>query len=173
MKSIFSILCIAFVSISIHAQSQVELLLQDAEKFNEAFIKGDFETYVDMTIPSVVEVAGGKEIMINNAKASYEMTTKGGMIYESIKPLKPSKFMFAEKDLQSILPQTIITKIGDTRISQKVYFLASSSDEGKTWTFLNLEPYDTASIKTYVPSYTEDVEIPAAEQPELIDNNKK
>ncbi len=78
--------------------------------------------------------------------------------------------MFAGRDLQSILPQIIITKIGETKVSQKVYFLASSSDEGKTWTFLNLEPYDAASIKTYVPSYTGDTEIPAAHQPELIKN---
>ena len=170
MKRIFSILFIAFVSMSISAQSQVELLLQDAKEFNAAFLKGDFDTYVDMTIPSVVEVAGGKEVMVTNAKASYDMTTKSGLAYESIEPLKPSKFMFAGRDLQSILPQTIVTKIGKTKISQKVYFLASSSDEGKTWTFLNLEPYDTASIKTYVPSYTGDIEIPAAEQPELIED---
>ncbi len=159
-----------FISISIHAQSQVELLLQDAKQFNAAFLKGDFDKYVDMTIPSVIEIAGGKEIMVTNAKASYEMVTKSGLAYESIEPLKPSKFMFAGRDLQSILPQTIITKIGKTKISQKVYFLASSSDEGKTWTFLNLEPYDTASIKTYVPAYTGDIEIPTAEQPELIED---
>ena len=170
MKRIFSILFMTFISVSIYAQSQVELLLRDAKEFNAAFLKGDFDAYVDMTIPSVIEVAGGKEVMVTNAKASYEMTTKSGLAYESIEPLKPSKFMFAGRDLQSILPQRIITKIGKTKISQKVYFLASSSDEGKTWTFLNLEPYDTESIKTYVPGYTGDVEIPVAEQPELIED---
>ena len=170
MRSIFSTLFITFISFSIHAQSQVELLLEDARKFNEAFLKGDLEKYIDMTIPSVIEVAGGKEVMVTNAKASLEMTTKSGLTFESIDPLKPSKFMFAGKDLQSILPQIIITKVGETKISQKVYFLASSSDEGKTWTFLNLEPYDTVSIKTYVPSYTGDIEIPTADQPELIKN---
>ena len=170
MKSIFSIILITFISFSIHAQSQVEMLLEDVKKFNEAFLKGDFDKYVDMTIPSVIEVAGGKEVMVTNAKASYEMTIESGLAYESIDPLKPSKFMFAGNDLQSILPQVIITKIGETKISQKVYFLASSSDEGKTWTFLNLEPYDTASIKTYVPTYTGDIKIPTADQPELINN---
>ena len=74
MKSIFSILFIAFISISISAQSQVELLLKDAKEYNAAFLKGDFETYVGMTIPSVIEVAGGTEVMVTNAKASYEMT---------------------------------------------------------------------------------------------------
>ena len=170
MKNFFSILFMIFVSLSIHAQSQVELLLKDAKEFNKAFLSGDFEKYIDLTIPSVIEVAGGKEVMVSNAKASYEMTTKSGITFESINPLKPSKFMFAGRDLQSILPQTIITKMGENKISQKVYFLASSSDEGKTWTFLNLEPYDAASIKTYVPSYTGDIEIPAAHKPELIEN---
>ncbi|MFT4534477.1 MAG: hypothetical protein ACI9P5_001837 [Saprospiraceae bacterium] len=170
MRSIFSILFITFISFSIHAQSQVELLIEDARRFNAAFLKGDLDKYIDMTIPSVIEIAGGKEVMVANAKASFEMTTKSGLTFESIEPLKPSKFMFADKDLQSILPQIIITKVGETKISQKVYFLASSSDEGKTWTFLNLEPYDTVSIKTYVPSYTGDIEIPTADQPEVIKN---
>jgi hypothetical protein len=123
-----------------------------------------------MTIPSVIEVASGREVLITNAKTSYEKTTKSESTFESIDPLKPSKFMFAGRDLQSILPQTIITKIGETKVSQKVYFLASSSDEAKSWTFLNIEPYDTASIKTVVPSYTGDIDIPAADQPEVIKN---
>jgi len=172
MKSILSIVFMTLLSLSVNAQSQVELLLQDAKKFNKAFLEADFETYIDMTIPSVIEVAGGRDIMLTNAKESYEMTTKSGLKYESVEPLKPSKFMFAGRDLQSILPQTILTKIGETMISQKVYFLASSSDEGKTWTFLNLEPYDTASIKTFVPEYTGDIEIPEAEQPQLLETKQ-
>lgn len=169
MNKILSILLFTVITCSLQAQSQVETLLNDAKFFNTFFIKGDFDKYIDMTIPSVVETAGGKEIMVTNARESFEMTTKSGLIYESIEPLKPSKFMFAGKDLQSILPQNIITKIGETRISQKVYFLASSSDEGKTWTFLNLEPYDTESIKTFVPNISEEIEVPPSEVPVVVE----
>ena len=170
MNKILSILLFTVIACSLQAQSQVETLLNDAKKFNVFFIEGNFDEYIDMTIPSVVEIAGGKEIMVTNAKESFDMTTKSGLVYESIEPLKPSKFMFAGKDLQSILPQNIITKIGETRISQKVYFLASSSDEGKTWTFLNLEPYDTESIKTFVPNISEELEVPVSETPVVVED---
>jgi hypothetical protein len=169
MNKILNLLIFTVIACSLHAQSQVETLLNDAKKFNSFFIEGDMDKHIDMTIPSVVETAGGKEIMVANAKESYEMTTKSGVIYETIEPLKPSQFLFAGKDLQSILPQNVITKIGDIRISQKVYFLASSSDEGKTWTFLNLEPYDTESIKTFIPNVSKDLEIPASEVPVVLD----
>ncbi len=75
-----------FISLSIQAQSQVELLLGGAKEFNEAFLSGDFDKYIDLTIPSVIEVAGGKEVMVANAKASYEMMTKSGITFESINP---------------------------------------------------------------------------------------
>ena len=43
------------------------------------------------------------------------------------------------------------------------YFLASSNDDGQTWTFVDLEPYDQESIKTFVPSFSGELEIPKVE----------
>jgi len=169
MTRVFTILFIALVSTSIKAQTQVEALINDAKEFNAAYLNADFESYVDMTIPSVTELAGGKEIMMENTKSSYNLLAKSGTATLSIDPLKPHKFMFAGRYLQAILPQKIIQQIGETKFSKTVYYLANSADEGKTWTFLDLEPYDSESIKTFVPSVNDDIVIPTVETPEVIE----
>lgn len=170
INKVFSFIALSLLTINIHAQSQVETMLADAKKFNAAYIEMDFDKYIDMTIPSVVKVGGGKDIMVENAREQYLATISGGLNFESITPLKPGQIMISGDELHSILPQKVINIMGEARFTRTLYFLASSIDEGKTWTFLDLEPYDAESIKTFVPSFTGDLEIPEIETPIFIEN---
>lgn len=170
MIRVLAILLLGVFSFSVSGQSQVEALLRDAKTFNESYMKKDFGTYVKMMIPSVVEIAGGAEVMETNVKDMYELTLGGGVTIESTTPTKPGKIMIAGDELHSLLPQKMINKIGKTKFSKVAYFLASSSDDGKTWTFLDLEPYDAESIKIFVPSFTGEIDIPEVAQPELIED---
>lgn len=154
---------------SINAQSPEETLLRDVKEFNNSFLKKDFVKHVDYTIPYVIEMAGGKEVMLENIKANYEMTTAGSVEYVSIDPLEPGEIILAGKELHAILPQKVINKYGTTKFVKTGYFLAISQNEGKSWTFLDLEPYDSKSIKMFVRSFTGELEIPEVEMPEVIE----
>ena len=163
MNKITLLLMFAFVSFSVHAQTQVENILRDAKLFNKANLELDFNTVVDMTVPSIVKLAGGKEIMVNVTKEQFITFSDAGITFISYTPLKPSKIMIGGSDLHSILPQEIVTKVGDDKFKKIAYYLASSNDEGKTWTFVDLEPYDAESIKIFVPSFSGALEIPSLE----------
>lgn len=170
MIRFFALLTFVAISHTISAQSQVESLFRDAKVYNEAYVKGDMEKFVSMTIPSVINVAGGAEYMVANAQESLKMTIASGLETVSITPQKPGKIMIAGDLLHSILPQKLVQKIGSTTFSKTTYYLASSEDDGKTWTFLDLEAYDKESIKTFVPAFTGDLEIPPASLPEIVEN---
>lgn len=170
INKVFSFIVFSIFAIGINAQSQVETMLNDAEKYNAAYLSSDFEKYIDLTIPSVIKVGGGKDIMVENAREQYLMAISGGLNFESITPKKPSQIMIAGDDLHAILPQQVINVMGEAKFARTLYFLASSNDEGKTWTFLDLEPYDAKSIKTFVPSFTGELEIPEIELPTFIEN---
>ena len=159
----FTFLFFVLVSFSLNAQSQVENMLRDAKTYNKAYLDNDFKTFTAMNVPSIVERAGGAEVMTKVSKEQYETMVSAGMKFVSISPNKPSKIMFAGEDLHAILPQQVVTKIGDDEYSRISYYLASSNDEGNTWTFVDLEPYDAESIEIYVPSFTGELEIPAVE----------
>lgn len=163
MVFIFGIL-----SLHVHAQSQVENMIRDAKKYNAAYLANDFELFTDMIIPSVVKLAGGKERMVKISKEHYHTMTANGMKYISITPKKPSKIMLGGEDLHAIIPQHVITKIGEDKFARIAYYLANSNDEGETWTFVDLDPYDAESIKIFVPSFTGDLEIPPVEYAQKI-----
>ena len=157
------------MTISLNAQSQVENMLKDAESYNKAYLDKDFETFTAMTVPSIIELAGGAEVMIKVYKEQYETMVSSGMEFVSISPNKPSKIMLGGKDLHAILPQKVVTKFNDDQYEKIAYYLASSNDEGKSWTFVDLDPYDAESIKLFVPSFTGELEIPEVEYAEKID----
>jgi hypothetical protein len=121
-----------------------------------------------MTVPSIVKLAGGAEIMTKVSKEHYKTMLSGGMEFISISPMKPSKIMLGGEDIHAILPQEVLTKLGDDEFKRVAYYLDSSTDEGETWTFPDLEPYDSESIKQYVPSFTGEWEIPPVEYAEKI-----
>ena len=160
------------LSSSLSAQSQVETMLRDAKSFNEAYLNNDFKTYVKMIVPSIVELAGGAEIMERVSKEQYKTMTASGMEFISFTPNKPSKIMLGGNDLHAILPQELITKIGGSTFKKTAYFLASSNNDGKTWSFVDLEPYDNESIKTFVPTFSGDLEIPEVEYAEKIEKKQ-
>jgi hypothetical protein len=169
MVKFFTILIFGLITINLSAQTQVENLLRDAKSYNKAYLDRDFETFTALTVPSIVELAGGDEVMAKIAKEQYETTISTGMNFISITPNKPSKIMLGGNDLHAILSQQVITQMGDDQYKKTAYFLASSNDEGKTWTFVDLEPYDAESIKIFVPSFTGELEIPVGEFAEKIE----
>ena len=169
VNKLFAFLILGFLTINLNAQSQVENMIRDVKSFNKAFLDNDFEKLITLTIPSIVELAGGVDEMIKISKEQNETMTSAGMKYVSIDPNKPSKIMFGGSDLHAILSQEVITEIGKDRYKKTGYYLASSNDEGLTWTFVDLEPYDSESIKTFVPSFSGELEIPATEYAEKID----
>jgi len=169
MMKFLTMLFLTTFSLSVNAQTSTETLLRDAKEFNESFLQKDFEKHVDYTVSYVVDLAGGRDLMIDNVKSMYEMMTQGGTQYESINALEPGEIITAGKELHAILPQTVINKYGDARFSKTGYFLAVSQNEGKSWTFLDLEPYDSESIKAFVISWSGDLEIPEVEMPQLIE----
>ena len=117
----------------------------------------------------VEEVAGGTDEMIKISKEQYETIVSADMKYVSIKPNKPSKIMLGGGDLHAIISQEVITEMSEERYKKTGYYLASSSDEGKTWTFVDLDPYDAESIKTFVPTFSGELEIPTTKYAEKID----
>jgi len=157
------LLLLGMFTFQLSAQSQVESMLRDAKVYNKAYLDKDFAKFSAMTVPSIVELAGGPEVMNKVSEEQYRTMVNSGITFISIIPQKPGKIMVAGEDLHAILPQLVITSKDGDEYHRTAYYLASSDDDGKTWTFVDLEPYDTESIKVFVPSFTGALKIPEVE----------
>lgn len=158
---LFSSICLALFSFALSGQVQMENLMNDIKKYNEAYINQDHVTFTQYTIPSVVEKGGGEEIMSDVNKESFKTFASSGITIFSLTPQDPEdvKSVNGEENF-AIVPQEMVLKVANKKFKKIAYFLARSNNYGKSWTFLDLEPYDEKSIKEFIPLFPDDMEIP-------------
>lgn len=161
MKTLISTFFALVVSATTYAQHQ-DIIALEVKKYNQAFLNKDYDTYVSHMIPSVVKVAGGVELMKGIVIDQAEIYDKSKMSIISIEADSIGLTTKGEKVYHAILRQDVIMKIGENKFNKKAYYLAESDDKGKSWTFLDLEPYDQQSLKVFLPSLPEELNIPTA-----------
>ena len=113
-------------------------VLIDAEKMAKAFLKRDYVTYAEYTYAGLLEKAGGKEIFIQRIEESIKTTESQGSHHDSVIISDPSKSVMCDGQLQCLLRQeTVISNTGHDTLRDITYLIGISSDNGKSWTFLN------------------------------------
>jgi len=165
MRFIYSLmLVITTVMMSIAQVSYDDAIKYQADLYNEAFVNKDYDTYVDMTIESIVHLGGGKESMISVVKEQVEMYEGSNINLESIILERMSELYKSKDAFHVILRQRHILKIGETKYLKIANYLGESKDEGVTWKFLDLEAYDEESLALFIPGISPSVIIPSPEE---------
>lgn len=168
MKNIL-LLVFTIVSMQLCGQDITDRIKSEAIKFNQFLLEGKYEQYANMMNPSVVYSGGGPKYMAGVEKEKIEALKKGGVKLVSISPLKVGELtQVTGGGFQTILTQEIIMTVGGEMFRQEAYYLAASDPDGKWWNFIDLEPYDKASIKDFIPEFSDDIEIPTRFKPEMI-----
>lgn len=151
-----------------YGQDYFSTIKTEIAKFNTAVISGDYDTYTTYLNKSVLEKAGGKEVMIQVEKDKAAANASVGFKTLTIEPITMSKVVNAGAELHTIITQEEVLQVAESRFKRKAYYLGSTNDGGKTWTFVDLEPYTVDAIKLYIPHYNEDLIFSAAEPAEII-----
>ncbi|MES2765905.1 MAG: hypothetical protein V4642_08560 [Bacteroidota bacterium] len=145
-----------------------KVITSTADKLNTAMINQDFETFAKYTHPKVIEVLGGaqkfKEMMTNGAKGMND----AGVRFISITNGEPGKIITKDNELQTILPQTIEMKTPTGRVKTKTALIAISSDNGKTWHFVDTFNSDLKRLQVMMPNLSNELVIPAPQPPEVV-----
>lgn len=107
------------------------------EKMQAATVKGDYGAVIDLTHPKVVEELGGREKAIGGAKAVMEMLKDKGLAIKSLKAEEPQAPVRGEKNLYVFVPTKMEMTTPKGTIVGTSYLLGVSSDDGKTWRFVD------------------------------------
>lgn len=167
MKQVLLIMSLLLSSYAAGAQ-YTEAIKRDAVKYNKAYLAEDYDAYVDMSIPQIVQLGGGKASMISVAKEQAEMYAANDMKVENITPEATSEVYQSEAALHVVLAQRQVMRIGDKRFESIVSYLAESADGGQTWTFIDLSAYDKESLMLFMPGISPDIVVPAPQEAMLI-----
>lgn len=162
MNKLKKILLLVLVATSINVFSQTkEDALKDAKATSKATLDMDFETLLKYTLPSVIEVMGGKDATLNVLKTTFEGMKLQGFVFEKADINSVSDIVKEQGQLRCVVEGYNQMKMSKQRISSKSYLLGIYNDTDKHWWFIEAKQLkNSAFIDKILPDFETNLEIP-------------
>lgn len=139
-----------------------------AEEMGQMLLKKDYQAFAKFTYPKVAEMMGGKEKMIEILEKSIGEMESVGTSFINVSMGEASECITVGSELQCTIPQTIQMKMPDGKMTTTSTLIAVSSDNGKTWCFIDTSGKDILAMKQLLPNLSESLVIAAKTEPVYI-----
>lgn len=149
--------CTAF---AVDDPSAKQVVVERAEELTKALIKEDYDKVADLTHPRVVESVGGRKKMIEGMRQLKE----AGYELRSFKLDTPSEPVNARSELYIVVPGQIEMKVPGGKTLQKSFVIGVSTDEGKSWSFVNGD-LELDQLKKVLPNLPDKLKLPKRQKP--------
>jgi hypothetical protein len=155
------------------ADAQTDRIRRAAQENSAAIAAGNYGRVVDLTFPKVVEEIGGREKMIELLRHGTEEMKANGSVILGADVAEPREIVRAGDKRFAIVPIIIRAKVSNGTLRSKSFLLAISSDEGKTWTFIDGAGLTKGKLGELFPDHTPSLSLPAKEEPVLEQKGKR
>jgi len=162
---LLTLLVMACMTTAVSAQdgSMVAFVKGNVQKMMDATCAADFRTVLDMTYPKVLEPMGGKEAALKQIEAAMN-SIKGQGITFKVKEVGTPTVMKGGKDYYCVAPYSLLMTIPEKKITMTSAVVGISSDEGKTWKYINLDEKGEKGVRGMLPQLPAEMKIPKQEQ---------
>ena len=138
-------------------------LAEHMEQVRRAVLYGDHRGMVDLTVPALVDSAGGKEGFVQLVTgAADEMRSKGFSMVE-VTSAEPSELVESRDGIYAIVPYDIhMTGPGGATGVKPAYMIAMSMDGGRVWKFIDGggAASDRATLRKLLPDFPDRLALP-------------
>lgn len=148
------------------ADDRIKTAHEQADRWVKAVIDAKYETVVDLTHPTFVEVLGGREKMIETMEKGLARMKSMGITMKDSKADEPEKVYEAGEALYCLVPTTNKIEIPQGTLTSKSFLLGHSKDKGVNWTFIDGAP-GAEKIRELFPDIPADLKLPERTQPTL------
>ncbi len=169
MRKTATFFLVAVVSIT-RADEKIDTAkaVEQAKAMAEATVAGDYGKLADSTHPRVIELAGGREKMIELAKSQLDLVKKKGLSIESFTVGKAADPVVDGKSAYVVIATKMVMKSTGSKIEAESYLLGVSTDTGKAWTFVDAAGLVNAKARKQIfPSLPEGLKLPERKQPKV------
>ncbi len=142
--------------------------LEGAERLRKAMVDEDVEVFLDLTLPSVIEMVGGPvkfaEMYRRGMEATHEakLTMTSYMFNDSIRLARRGSEAYA------VIP-TVLTMTSESggRVTIESYLIGFSPDGGGTWKYVNGHERfsDRNELKKLLPGVPKSLKLPTLKEP--------
>jgi len=140
-----------------------QLVKGKVEELHQALVKQEYAKVADLTHPKVIEEHGGRQKMIATVKATMQQLNESGFTFRVVKVELPTAFARAGNDTSVIAPLTLEATGLGFKVTQKTFLVGVSSDQGKTWTFINGD-LGEAAVRKLLPDLPKKLTLPKTEK---------
>lgn len=156
------LLCVSALAKS---QANSDLLITQANQMASLFKSGDYKGFLRYLHPSMISGAGGEAKMIellNNQNA--QLKSRGIKISSIIFNL-PTEVVRSKNELQCTMSQQTELKPERGRVITYTTLIAISTDNGKTWKFIDTAKMDIATVRKLLPNLSSKIILPPKQKP--------
>ncbi len=147
-------------SVSVFSQTK-EDALKDAKTTSKATLEMDFETVLDHTLPTVLDLMGGKEAALTLLKSTFESMQTQGFVFEKADILSVSEIVKEQGQYRCVIEGYNQMKMSSQRIKSKSYLLGIYNEADGFWWFIEAKQLKNKEILDQViPNFETSLEIP-------------
>jgi len=130
-------------------------LAAQAKELEDALGRKDYGKVIDLTYPKVIEVAGGREKILEETTKEVQSMEADGVEIISSTCDAPRQFVSEGGNIYAVVPVTSKVKAQDGIFQTEGSLIAISSDGGKNWTFVDATGKDQTELKKVLPNLDE------------------
>ena len=164
-RRLLPLLVMACMTTTLAAQdtTMVVTVKGNVQKMMDATCTGDYRTVLDMTYPKVLEMMGGKEAALKQIETAMN-AIKGQGITFKVKEVNTPTVMKSGKEFYRVTPYALLMTVPGKKITLSSAVVGVSSDEGKSWKYINLNEKGEKGIREMLPQLPAEMKIPKQEQ---------
>jgi hypothetical protein len=167
MKRIFLVGVISMYGVCSFAQNQNSIIKIQAMDMANALVKKDFPRFLKYMYPSIIDVAGGKDKVLQRMDTMNAMASQVGAVIKKIVIGNPGTIIKYKNQLQVTLPQISEMSSGFGNITLETTLIAISTDAGKNWYFVDTSMYNSSDVKKAMPDLSPELVIPPMKPPKF------
>ncbi|HKU38693.1 MAG TPA: hypothetical protein VJR89_11115 [Polyangiales bacterium] len=146
----------------------VDVVMQQAQEMNDAVLDEDYTALADFMYPRVLVALGGRAAVIRNMQNEMLDAAEEEYGVTAIRVLTATEPVEAGNELHSVVTCLQYMKAPGVIFRARTYLIASSSDAGETWKFLNVPKRNPELVKSIFPVWNPELQIPTPPAPEPL-----
>lgn len=123
------------------------------------------------TYPGVFKLMGGREGFRQKTASAFTILKMQGVSILSLEIGKPYQFAVAGPEIHCLISTETVMMVQDTKMRVSGHMMGISTDEGKTWKFVNLSKEllsNPESMKKITSHYEDSYKLPAYTEPTIV-----
>ncbi len=162
MTNIKKVLLVVLITISANGFSQTKTdALRDAKIASKASLEMDFETVLKHTLPSLLDMMGGKDAALKVIASTFENMKTQGFIFEKADINGVSEIVKEQGQYRCIVEGFNQMVISQQRISSKSTLLGIYNQADNYWWFIEANKLKNDALTNQIlPDFKTSLEIP-------------